>query len=125
MILDTNAISALFIGDSNLAKVLAGSLRHHLPVIVLGEYRYGLLQSRDRARLGALLNQLERQSVVLEIDRATTRVYARVREQLRERGTPIPENDVWIAALAVQHRLPIVSKDNHFDVVPGLKRIAW
>jgi tRNA(fMet)-specific endonuclease VapC len=63
--------------------------------------------------------------VALPVDLATTAHYARVRNELRRGGTPIPENDVWIAALARQHSLPVVSRDVHFDVVPQLVRRAW
>lgn len=125
MILDTNAISALFAGNDSLARVLAASPRHQVPVIVLGEYRYGLKRSRHQERLENLLDQLEHESDVLTIDAGTAAIYAEVREQLRQRGTPLPENDVWIAALVLQHRQPLVSQDTHFDSVTGLQRIGW
>ena len=125
MILDTNAISALFLGDPALEAVLAGAGRHHLPSIVIGEYRYGLARSRHRGRLGEILDALIAESVVLVVDVATTRHYAWVRNELRRLGTPIPENDVWIAALARQHALTVVSRDEHFDRVPQLVRRGW
>ena len=124
MILDTNAVSALFAGDSALGEVLAAEPRHHLPVIVLGEYRYGLLRSRHRDHLQQLLATLARESVVLTVDAATAESYADVREELRRKGWPIPENDLWIAALARQHTLPVVSRDDHFDTVSGLRRVS-
>ena len=125
MILDTNAVSALFVGDPALGEVLAGDQRHHLPVIVIGEYRYGLLGSRHRARLEDLLRILIRESLILQVDETTAEVYAQVRDELRQNGRPIPENDLWIAALARQHRQPVVSRDGHFDDVPGLRRLSW
>jgi tRNA(fMet)-specific endonuclease VapC len=125
VILDTNAVSALFVGDKHLASILAVSSRHQLPVVVLGEYRYGLKRSRHRRILETLLDQLERESEILSVETRTAVVYAEVREQLRVRGTPLPENDVWIAALAIQHQQPIVSKDGHFDLVTGLHRVDW
>ncbi|MFL6262896.1 MAG: type II toxin-antitoxin system VapC family toxin [Thermoanaerobaculia bacterium] len=125
MILDTNAVSALFAGDSALGKVLAGEERHHLPVIVIGEYRYGLLGSRHRAHLQGLLEILIRESFVLRVDETTAEMYSQVRDDLRQKGRPIPENDIWIAALARQHRQPVVSRDGHFDYVPDLRRVAW
>ena len=125
MILDTNAVSALFVGDQALADLLAGVSRHHLPTIVAGEYHYGLLRSRRREVLSALLEALAEVSVVLPIDLATATHYGVIREELRARGTPIPENDVWIAALARQHMLPVVSRDGHFDLVSGLDRRSW
>jgi predicted nucleic acid-binding protein len=62
---------------------------------------------------------------VLNVDEETAGHYAEVREELKSKGHPIPANDLWIAALARQHRLPVLSRDEHFDFVPGLKRIDW
>lgn len=125
MILDTNAVSALFTGDPALGKVLSGDERHHLPVIVIGEYRYGLRGSRFRDHLQGLLETLIRESFVLPVDEATAEAYSQVREDLRQLGRPIPENDIWIAALARQHRQPVISRDGHFDYVPDLRRVEW
>jgi len=125
LILDTNAVSALLSGDPALAQLLEPSERHHLPVIVIGEYRYGLLRSRHRQTLQAFLETLIRESLVLRVDEATTAHYAAVRNELREKGRPIPENDVWIAALALQHDQPLVSRDDHFDEITGLQRLGW
>lgn len=125
MILDTNAVSALLAGDPALEAVLAGEERHELPVIVIGEYRYGLQRSRARARLEPLLEALIEESGVLSISEATTRHYARVRESLRAAGKPIPENDVWIAALAAEHGLAVVTRDRDFDRVEGLTCLGW
>lgn len=125
MILDTNAVSALFAGDPDLERLLARQERHALPVIVIGEYRFGLLRSSQRRLLEPLLQILIRESEVLPIDESTAEVYAQVREVLRQRGTPIPENDLWIAALAMQHGEPVVSRDGHFDEVAGLTRFDW
>jgi len=125
VILDTNAVSALLVGDSALGEVLAADQRHHLPVIVIGEYRYGLLGSNRRDPLQKLLEILIRESLVLAVDKATAENYSHVRDELRRKGRPIPENDIWIAALARQHRQPVVSRDDHFDYVTDLRRIAW
>jgi tRNA(fMet)-specific endonuclease VapC len=125
VILDTNAVSSILAGDEGIAAVLEVAMSHHLPAIVLGEYRYGLKRSRKRSALTELLDRLEEESIVLVVDGETSKHYADVREALRKKATPIPENDVWIAALAVQHRQPIVSRDAHFDSVEGLTRITW
>lgn len=125
MILDTNAVSAIFAGAAGIARLLERAPRHELPAIVLGEYRYGLRRSRFKRKLSALLAELARESVVLDVTAETAGVYATVREGLRRRGRPIPENDVWIAALALQHGLEIASNDARFDVVAGLTRHAW
>jgi predicted nucleic acid-binding protein len=125
MILDTNAVSSLLEGDPALEAVLARELRHQLPVIVIGEYRYGLARSRRRRSLMPLFDELVRESVVLAVRAETAAAYATVREALRAKGTPIPENDVWISALAVEHSLDIVSRDRDFDHVAGVRRRSW
>ena len=125
MILDTNAVSALFVGDPALGQILAAEPRHHLPVIVIGEYRYGLLGSRHRDHLQGLLETLIRESIILPVDETTAETYSQLRGELRRKGKPIPENDLWIAALAVQHKQPVISRDGHFDEVSSLRRVAW
>lgn len=125
MILDTNAVSALFDGDVGLLAVLDGHLELHLPAVVLGEYRYGLIGSRIRSAAEARLQELASACVILPVDSITAGTYAEIRHELKLRGTPIPENDVWIAALARQHRLPVVTRDTHFDAVRGLRRVGW
>jgi len=125
VILDTNAVSSLFAGVPALREALASRPRHHLPVIVIGEYRFGLLRSRQREKLEPLLAELIRESIVLDIDEATADAYSRVREELRSKGRPIPENDVWIAALALQYAQPVVSRDEHFDSIRNLVRVGW
>lgn len=126
MILDTNAVSAFADGNKNIL----GRLRNppaaiHLPVIVLGEYRYGLKSSRHRLAREKWLGELETASTILNVTSQTSRAYAEIRLELRLAGQPIPENDLWIAALARQHRLPLVTNDAHFDRVSGVRRLAW
>lgn len=125
MILDTNALSAFADGEAAVGGALRVERRVALPVIVLGEYRYGIARSRHRRAyaewLGAHLSYFE----VLVIDEETVQYYADLRVALRRAGKPIPANDAWIASLALQHRLPVLSRDEHFDVVPGLRRVAW
>lgn len=125
MILDTVALSAFVDGNRIVVEVAASSPRHHIPVIVLGEYQYGVLRSTKRARLEAVLGRIIGESEILAIDVETAAYYASIRHDLRRRGGPIPANDLWIAALSLQHGLPVVSRDTHYDLVKGLKRIGW
>ena len=92
---------------------------------MIGEYRYGLTRSNQQARLGSIFDLVISQSIILPIDLNTTLHYARIRDDLRQKGRPIPENDLWIAALAAEHSLRIVSRDVHFDEVAGLERVTW
>lgn len=125
MILDTNAISALLEDDEALHARIAAERTLYLPVIAIGEFRFGLLGSRLRELLAEKLAALIRQSVIFDVTEATTQHYAELRQALKVAGTPIPANDLWIAASARQHALPILSRDGHFDHVPGIERIAW
>jgi len=125
MILDTNALSALLEGNAQLSDCLKHVPVVRIPVIVLGEYRYGVSRSRLRRPLETYLNTIEKTVPVLIVDSDTARFYAQIRSQLRQAGRPIPENDIWIAALALQHHLAIVSQDRHFDAVAGITRIVW
>jgi len=125
MILDTNAVSAILAGDTLLEAILPAGKRQHLPVIVIGEYLFGMLGSKRRKKLEMGFGLLESQSIVVPSDRATAGIYAAIRHGLILKGRPIPENDLWIAALARQHSLEIVSQDSHFDQVEGIRRISW
>ena len=125
MILDTNALSAAAELDPSALEVVARAERIALPVIVLGEYRMGIAQSRHRASYESWLREWIAAVTVLDVDEATTRSYAAIGLELKRRGKPIPTNDLWIAALCRQHSLPLLSRDQHFDLVPGLRRISW
>lgn len=125
VILDTNAVSALLAGDSGIAAPLEKALFTALPVIVMGEYRSGLLGSRHANRLTPLFEQLMRASRLLSITPATTECYAEIFHELKLNGRPIPQNDLWIAALALEHGLKILSRDTHFDYVSGISRLGW
>lgn len=123
--LDTNALSDFAAGSEALGHALLPFRSLALPVTVLGEYRYGLHGSKRQARLNEWLLELLPEVRILEITERTTAVYARVRHQLRAAGTPIPENDVWIAAVAIEHSLPLASRDKHFKLVRGLEVLGW
>lgn len=125
MILDTNALSAFVAQDSALLRVIQHAPELALPVIVLGEYRFGISQSRHRADYEAWLARDLHLFFVLSVVEETTRHYAAIRFELKRKGSPVPANDAWIAALARQHRLEIISRDTHFDAVPNLQRIGW
>ena len=125
MILDTNALSAAAEHDPSALKVVARAEQIAVPVIVLGEYRLSIAQSRHRASYENWLQEWITSVTVLDIDNETTRSYAVLGLELKKKGKPIPTNDLWIAALCHQHSLPLLSRDRHFDLVPGLKRIDW
>jgi tRNA(fMet)-specific endonuclease VapC len=125
VILDTNGLSAVADGDAALEPILRKAAELAVPVIVLGEYRYGIQQSRDRQRYEQWLTQSLPSYRVLDVDEATAISYAAVRSELKRAGTPIPSNDAWIAALCRQHSFSLLSRDRHFDLVRGIERIDW
>ncbi len=125
MILDTNALSAFIDGNPAVGEPLARYGQAAIPVIVLGEFRYGLAGSRYRARYEEWLDQHLPDFDILSVTDATAVVYAGIRVALKKAGNPIPANDAWISALAIEHRLPVLTRDVHFDAVPGLNRIDW
>jgi tRNA(fMet)-specific endonuclease VapC len=125
MILDTNALSAFVDGDAGVGETLRTQARAAIPVIVLGEFRYGIAQSRRRSAYETWLESSLIHFDILPVTDATAVAYAALRLALKRSGRPIPANDAWIAALALEHRLPVLSRDEHFDAVPGLDRRSW
>ena len=125
MILDTNALSAFVDGDPKLLPVIKTESTLSVPVIVLGEYLYGIQQSRFRVRYERWLDTNLPQFDLLVLGLETARRYAQLRRELKSAGTPIPSNDAWIAALALEHRLSIVTRDDHFQAIHGLHVLSW
>lgn len=125
MILDTNALSAAADGDRGVLEVVAEAEQIAVPVIVLGEYRLGIAQSRRGKEYERWLRAWVAAVSVLDVDQETTFQYAKIGLELKNIGKPIPSNDLWIAALCRQHSLPLLSRDRHFDFVFGVKRLGW
>ena len=125
LILDTNALSAAADGHADIAAPLSAANRIGIPVIVLGEYRFAIFQSRRRREYEQWLADAVSSTRVYEITEATTVHYAAIRVELKNAGKPIPSNDLWIAALCREHRCHLLSRDSHFDWVPGLRRLEW
>ena len=125
MILDTNALSAVAEGDSAIEPLLRQATDVAIPVIVLGEYRFGIAECQNRTRYERWLGEYLRHFRILHVTERTTCHYADIRGELKWIGKPIPSNDLWIAALSYQHTLPILSRDRHFDAVSGISRLSW
>ena len=125
MILDTNALSAWAEGRAAVASPLRAAYRLVVPSVVLGEYYFGIRQSRHRSRYEDWLARYLPLTEIATVTSATADVYADIRLELKRLGAPIPPNDVWIAALARQHGLAVLSNDGHFDVVDGVRRITF
>jgi tRNA(fMet)-specific endonuclease VapC len=125
VILDTNALSALADGDEKLLRLLVNETELALPAIVLGEYLYGIQQSRLRAAYKTWIQANLPFFDLLPIIRETAERYSEIRHELKTAGTPIPTNDLWIAALARHHRMRLVTRDAHFRAIQGLHILVW
>ena len=125
MILDTNALSAYLDKAPEAVEVVSGARELAIPVIVAGEFAFGISQSRHRDAYERSLQRMLDRCTVLDIGIETARHYAAIRLELKAAGNPIPANDVWIAALSRQHAIPVMSRDSHFDFVGGLRRRSW
>jgi tRNA(fMet)-specific endonuclease VapC len=120
--LDTNRYRDLSDGDARVTHLLQESESVYLPFIVLGELRAGFaLGKKGRENERVLQRFLAKPGVeMLYPSEATTRTYADLFRQLRGQGTPIPTNDLWIAALVVENDLALCSRDDHFLYLPQL-----
>ena len=125
MILDTNALSAYLDKTPAAVEIVSEASEIAIPVIVAGEFAFGIAQSRHREAYERSLQRMLDRCTVLDVGIETARHYSAIRQELRAAGTPIPANDVWIAALSRQHAMPLMSRDGHFDSVRGLRRRTW
>lgn len=125
MIIDTNALTAIADHQPGIDAALEQAREAAIPVIVLGEYGFGIAQSARQSRHERWLKESLPLFRVLHITEETAGYYAGLSLELRRAGTPIPSNDLWIAALCRQHDFPVLSKDRHFDRVKGLRRVEW
>lgn len=123
--LDTNRYTDLCRQERSVAEIVELADEVWLPFVVLGELRAGFAAGSREARNEAVLRGflLQPGVGVLYADEQTTHHYAAVYRQLRKQGTPIPTNDMWIAALVLQHSLVLCARDVHFDALPQLPRV--
>jgi len=120
--LDTNRLTDLFRGDRALADELGQCDEVWIPLIVLGEIKAGFRGGDRSAENEALLRTLLAKPTVqiLFPGRETAEHYARLFVQLKHAGTPVPDNDLWIAALVLEHDLRLITRDVHFRRIPQL-----
>ena len=125
ILLDTNIIIGLFANNETIVTKISEAKTVFIPSVALGESYYGAEQSRLRK---ANINRIEsfaKSCIILACDTKTAKYYGKVKAQLKANGTPIPENDIWIAALAIQHKLSIVTRDKHFKNISGITITEW
>jgi tRNA(fMet)-specific endonuclease VapC len=124
-LLDTNIVAALWKNEPSVIAHLAQANAIFVPSIVVGELLFGAYnsnrQSSDLVRIRAFVRAYN----LLLPDEAVADWYGQIRAALRRKGQPIPENDVWIAAIARHHTLTLVSRDAHFAAIDGLTVVTW
>jgi tRNA(fMet)-specific endonuclease VapC len=124
-LLDTNVVIGLLADESTVKDKIAGAEQVFIPSIVIGELCFGARKSSRVKENLALIDELAASIVVLGCDTEVARRYGEVKGALRVRGRPIPENDIWIAAIALQYGLTLATRDMHFNEVAGLRVAAW
>jgi len=126
VLLDTTIVVDHLRGKS---PALVEAFRHattvYLPVTVLGELLYGAYRSAFTSKSLAQIEDFSRLCAVLRLDEGTAGYYGRISAELGRLGKLIPQNDIWIAAIAMEHNLPLATRDQHFSFVPGLTLLDW
>lgn len=124
-LLDTNIVIALFDGDAHIIERINQSEEVYIPVFVLGEFFYGAYKSTKQNQNLKQIEDFQKKLDILECDKLTAKYYGEIKNNLRKKGNPIPENDIWISALAAQHQLTVISRDKHFENVEMIKLEKW
>ena len=122
--LDTNRLTDLFRGDADLAEWLGTCEEVWIPFVVLGEIKAGFCGGTHQRQNESLLRRFLAKATVeiLLASSETAEYYSRLFVQLKRAGTPIPDNDLWIAALILEHNLLLITRDQHFEQIPQLMR---
>ena len=126
IVLDTNRYVDLARGDADVVGLVESAAEVLVPFVVLAELQAGFALGTRRVDNERRLSGFLRESGVstLWADEPTLAQYAAVFRQLRAQGTPIPTNDLWIAALALRHAAPLFTRDDHFRLIPQLTVIS-
>jgi tRNA(fMet)-specific endonuclease VapC len=124
VLLDTNIVIAFFAKDTEVLTRIV-QVNFLIPSIVLGELHAGARKSVRAAENLARIDAALPNSIILNCDYQTAQVYGVIKQALRLKGRPIPENDIWIAAVAQQYGLPLITRDEHFTAVDGLSIEKW
>ncbi|MBU1181960.1 MAG: type II toxin-antitoxin system VapC family toxin [Proteobacteria bacterium] len=124
-ILDTNIVIALFANDIAVQQRLGATEHVFIPSIVLGELYYGAYKSINIKENISKINEFAQANSILVCDMKTASHYGRIKNDIRIKGCPIPENDIWIAALGSQYQFTVVSRDEHFEEIESITIEKW
>jgi len=121
-LLDTSIVIHAF-KDPLIAKKLDAFIEIFIPSIAVGELYYGAYRSANSSKHIDQINDFINNCIILNIDLSTAILYGQIKANLKNKGKPIPENDIWIVAIAAQHNLLLYTTDNHFKEIPAIKLI--
>jgi tRNA(fMet)-specific endonuclease VapC len=124
-LLDTNIVIAYFKKDASVRQSLLQHSLTYLPLTVLGELYYGAYKSSRTQQSLVEVHDFLNVATVLVPGPVTSDYYGKIKADLARAGTPIPQNDIWIAALALEHQLPLAARDKHFKLIRGLTVLDW
>jgi tRNA(fMet)-specific endonuclease VapC len=124
-LLDTNIVLALFAADESVMDKIEIADEVFIPSQVIGEMYYVAHQSARPRDNTMRVTDFSQSSSVLVCDAETGRWYGIIKDLLRQKNTPIPENDIWIAALALQYGLTLVTRDPQFGEITNLRKESW
>ena len=124
-LMDTNIVIAIFANDATVINSLANANEVFVPSIALGELYYGAHKSSYVEANITRINEFAASNSILTCDTETSQQYGKIKNSLRVKGRPIPENDIWIAAIAKQYELTLISRDEHFKEIRELSTISW
>jgi tRNA(fMet)-specific endonuclease VapC len=124
-LLDSNIIIALFAKDPQIRAHLSEAQEIFIPCIAIGELYFGAYRSRNTKQNLDRVDEFALHTTVLPCDTTTAKIYGNIKQSLKEKGQPIPENDIWIAAIAQQYQLTLITKDSHFNTIERLTIEPW
>ena len=124
-LLDTNIVIAIFAQDASVTFQLANATEVLIPSIVIGELFYGAYNSKRIAENLQRINDFIEANTIISCDSETAKCYGQIKNTLKIKGRPIPENDIWIAAIAQQHQLTLISRDGHLNEVDSIELEVW
>ncbi|MCL4841973.1 MAG: type II toxin-antitoxin system VapC family toxin [Bryobacteraceae bacterium] len=125
VVLDTSILIAHLRGESEVAVRLSEAGALFVPWVVAGELHYGAKRALRQEEQLRMVRDLLRGMILLLPDEGTSELYGTVKANLAAAGRPIPENDIWIATIALQYGLPLATRDGHFEAVAGLNTLDW
>ncbi|MEQ8222681.1 MAG: type II toxin-antitoxin system VapC family toxin [Candidatus Eremiobacterota bacterium] len=124
-LLDTNIIIALFNNEPSVMEKLLQAKEVFIPSIVCGELYYGANKSVQVTKNLERIDLLASIITVLTCNINTAKEYGLIKDLLRKKGKPVPENDIWIASIAKQYELTLVTRDKHFEEMENLRLEIW